>query len=429
MQKFDVAIIGGGILGLTAAHELVKNKLKIVIIEKNNYLGGFLQTIKAGKGYVETYYHHFFTSDNHLFEKLKELKIDKNLEWNYASTAFLFDEGIYELSSPHHIFSFKPLTLKEKIQFIWLMLKIKFSKNNEKLDHISAKDWIISNSSKSLYKKMFEPLLKSKFGKKATEISASWLIERINMRSKRSLKGEKLAYLKGSCKILVDALEKEIRKMGAKIIVNANLEKIEKKQDFELTVNGEILEAKAVISTIPLGLLRKYKLFDEKFDRKIKKIEYQHSLCILVSLKKSLSRYYWINIAKDSKIGAIIEHTNFQPKELYDGHIIYLAQYPDEDSEVWKQSDEEIWENYFYEMKKLFPQISKGDVNWYKIFRGFDSGVIYKKGFKKNFLGYETPLQGFFIGGQFNMYPERSVNLAIKMGKEIAQRVSKYVKD
>mgnify|MGYP003460947752 FL=1 len=40
MYKYDVAIIGGGLAGLTAANFLVKEGKKVVVLEKSNRLGG-----------------------------------------------------------------------------------------------------------------------------------------------------------------------------------------------------------------------------------------------------------------------------------------------------------------------------------------------------------------------------------------------------
>lgn len=429
MKEFDVVVLGGGITGLTAAQETAKKRLKVAIIEKNSSLGGLLYSIKTGKSYIEAYYHHFFTIDKYLIEKLKELKLDKRIQWNYASTAFLFDDGIYELSAPQQIFFFKPLNIKEKIKFILLMLKVKLTKNPNKLDNVTAKDWIIKNSDKNLYKKMFEPLLKSKFGKKSDKISAAWFVERINLRGDRNLKGEKLGYIKGGFKVLIDAIENDAKKRGVEIITNANIEKIEKNSDvFVLYVNGEEIKAKSIISTIPLAYLQKYGIFDNNFNKKLNKIEYQGSLCILAGFKKQITKYYWTNIVKKSDIGAVVEHTNFQPLNLYDGHLVYIAQYPDNDSLVWSMSEEDIWKKYFSEFKRLFPHVKDEDVKWYKVFKGFDAGVIYKKGFKNNLLTYETPVKGLFIGGLFNMYPERSTNLGIKIGTELAEKAYEYVK-
>ena len=47
---YDIIIIGGGIAGLYTAYNLLKtDNLKILILEKNNYLGGRIKTIKITK--------------------------------------------------------------------------------------------------------------------------------------------------------------------------------------------------------------------------------------------------------------------------------------------------------------------------------------------------------------------------------------------
>ena len=41
---YDIIIFGGGLSGLTLAHELIKKKFKILIIEKDNELGGMVRS-------------------------------------------------------------------------------------------------------------------------------------------------------------------------------------------------------------------------------------------------------------------------------------------------------------------------------------------------------------------------------------------------
>jgi uncharacterized protein with NAD-binding domain and iron-sulfur cluster len=41
---YDIIIFGGGLSGLTLAHELIKKKFKILIIEKDDELGGMVRS-------------------------------------------------------------------------------------------------------------------------------------------------------------------------------------------------------------------------------------------------------------------------------------------------------------------------------------------------------------------------------------------------
>jgi len=43
-KMYNIIIFGGGISGLTLAHELLKKKFKILIVEKDNELGGMARS-------------------------------------------------------------------------------------------------------------------------------------------------------------------------------------------------------------------------------------------------------------------------------------------------------------------------------------------------------------------------------------------------
>jgi len=74
-----VAIIGGGILGLTLAYELSHKGYNVSIIEKNSDWGGLASGLKIGDTYLEKYYHHWFRSDHDIQELIKELGLEHKM--------------------------------------------------------------------------------------------------------------------------------------------------------------------------------------------------------------------------------------------------------------------------------------------------------------------------------------------------------------
>ena len=44
MHDYDIIIFGSGLSGLTLAHELVKRKFKILIVEKDSVFGGMAKS-------------------------------------------------------------------------------------------------------------------------------------------------------------------------------------------------------------------------------------------------------------------------------------------------------------------------------------------------------------------------------------------------
>ncbi|MGB9637621.1 MAG: FAD-dependent oxidoreductase, partial [Microgenomates group bacterium] len=67
-----VAIVGGGICGLTSAYLLGNKGHEIYVFEKERTLGGLAGSFKAENWQwpLEKYYHHFFPSDTEVFSLL-----------------------------------------------------------------------------------------------------------------------------------------------------------------------------------------------------------------------------------------------------------------------------------------------------------------------------------------------------------------------
>jgi len=75
MSKKTVAIVGGGITGLYLAYRL-SPKYQVTVFEKEANLGGLMSAIETGPGWpIDSFYHHFFSSDKKLITLLEELSL------------------------------------------------------------------------------------------------------------------------------------------------------------------------------------------------------------------------------------------------------------------------------------------------------------------------------------------------------------------
>ncbi|MCX8083293.1 MAG: amine oxidase, partial [bacterium] len=157
------------------------------------------------------------------------------------------------------------------------------------------------------------------------------------------------------------------------------------KLDGKWNVNGEDFDA--VVFTAPLPELGE---FAKNF--RLPEISYQSSVCALLSLKKSISDIYWINVDK-ATFGAIIEHTNFMPIEDYGENLVYLASYSTPDGWLFNQNDLEIQKLFLKDLKRF--GVEDKDVNWIKIFKAKYSSPIYERGFIKKITPYRVH-KGFY---------------------------------
>jgi phytoene dehydrogenase-like protein len=78
-RQYDIAIIGGGLSGLVCGIYLAKNGFKVVIVEKNEFVGGYFSSIKYEKYRWDIGFHYLFGCQEQykgiLYYVLKELDI------------------------------------------------------------------------------------------------------------------------------------------------------------------------------------------------------------------------------------------------------------------------------------------------------------------------------------------------------------------
>jgi protoporphyrinogen oxidase len=418
-------IIGGGLAGLAAAYRLA-GKDEIILIEKEPELGGMASSYKIDKYHIEKYYHHIFASDKELISLIEELGLADRLEWLKGTTGYYFNGRIYPMNTPIEIL--KALPLMDIIRLTWLVLKAKSIKDRTPFDNITAKEWIRDTAGESVYNNFFLPLLSSKFGDNKEKVSAAWLLGRVQIRSNRGTKGERLGYMRGGFELLLEKMVENFRNRGG-IIKKGNVSRIEISGGSikGVVVEGNLIECDRVISTVSPRVLQKImetKLLGLNMD-----ISYQGTACALFGLtEKIMDDIYWLNIKDDVPFGAVIEHTNFIPESDYGERLMYVTTYfQDLESVLWKSSDEEVIELYMKGLEKLFPGFRK-KIKWWRLRRDIDTAPVYEVGYGKKILPFETRIKGLYLAGMFSdsNYPERSMNGSILAGYKCSEAVLKH---
>jgi protoporphyrinogen oxidase len=427
-NQYDVIVIGGGITGLIAAYELVKRDRSVAVFEETGQPGGVIRPFKVNGYWIEGFYHHLFHQDNLIFNLAKELRL--KITWHITKIAFYYSqEEFYAFSSFLDFFSFRKLSLRERFKLGKFLAKIFLTRNVDYLANHPAKDWLISCVGEHIYAIFFEPMLRAKFGMYADEIGADWILGRLKMRSGHTCRGEKLGYIRGGFGCLIGRLAEEIENAGGKIYLSSKVCRIITESASVAGVSikdGRKFYANHILSTVPPENLLELIDFPEDYSKKIKELEYQGTICVIIAMDKELTEYYWINMMnRELKFNALIEHTNFQSSVNYGEHIIYLASYPDRDSTIWNLSKEEIIKEYLGSLKAAFPSFDKEKVKWAKVIDSRNAGLIYRAGIKKKLPDIRTPIHNLFIGGMFNAYPKRSINTCAQIALKCIDRITR----
>src|SRR5690349_24946693 len=110
----NIAIIGAGFTGLSAAYQLVKQGHKVTIFEKDTHPGGLALGYqeKNWDCTLEHHYHHWFTNDKFILGLAKEIKHTVLIK--RPKTSVYIDGRIFQLDSPKEVLLFPTLSVAER---------------------------------------------------------------------------------------------------------------------------------------------------------------------------------------------------------------------------------------------------------------------------------------------------------------------------
>ena len=269
MKEYDVLIIGGGVSGLMAGIELAKNGKKVILLEKENVVGGQCKTeiLQSGdETYRFDYGGHRFITNNEVLLSFVEEILGDDLLIAKRSSVILHQNRVYEY----------PLNLKNlfKVAPLKLLLgaffdTVKILLNLVKPDDKNFKSWITSRFGKTLYSNFFGPYTKKLWGIEPENLSSHWAGQRISLidlkdvLKKLLFKNKKTArtyaisyrYPKYGFGGLPKKMAKKFEDLGGKIVVNEEVKSFEFDKHSIKTIytNNSSYKAKNIISTMPIN--------------------------------------------------------------------------------------------------------------------------------------------------------------------------------
>ncbi|WP_136686749.1 NAD(P)/FAD-dependent oxidoreductase [Halorhabdus amylolytica] len=432
-----IGVVGGGVAGLAGARRLQERGYDVTVFEASDDLGGLAATYETAGDPVEKFYHHLSKSEETIVEWIEELGLGDNLEWRYGSDAYYVDGVVHPMDKPWEILAYPHLSLYDKFRLGMLVLDVDVRggvpsfdtyERLEDFEDVPVREFILDHTSRGCFERFFKPLLEAKFGDRWESVSAAWLLGRVKFRGERDiLKGELLGYLEGGFGRLIDAMLESVGREN--VVTGARVADlgIEDGAVGSLTVEtGDGTETHdvdaVVVATMPdvLEHLTGYECG----------IDFQGTVCSVISMEQALTDTYWLNIADEAPFGALIEHTNYVSAERYGGeHLLYAVKYvQDLGDELWQKEDEGVEETWLSGIEDLFPDFDRESVNWIETARSPKTAPIYERGYLDMVVPYdlsEDVASGVYYAGMASraQYPERSINGAIVAGEACAERI------
>ena len=123
-------------------------------------------------------------------------------------TGTYYAHDFFKLSTPLDLLRFSPLPFPDRLRLGLLALRARRVKEWRALEDRTAANWLREMGGERVYRVVWEPLLRGKFGDLAEEVAAVWFWNKLKLRggSRGSGGGERLAYYRGGFAALAAAL-------------------------------------------------------------------------------------------------------------------------------------------------------------------------------------------------------------------------------
>jgi protoporphyrinogen oxidase len=421
-----IAIIGAGVGGLSAAHDLQKAGHKVTIFEGADHVGGLASGFKEPDWdwSVEQFYHHWFQTDSDMLGLIRELGWQDKVIFPHPKTVMYYNGGFYPLDSIWAALTFPGFTFPEMVRFGLITVYLRYVAHWQPLEKYTADDWMKRAYGEKLYGQQFEPLLIGKFGPHYKDVNMAWFWARLKARTTR------LGTFQGGFQAFCDALAENLRQRGVEIRLSTSIERIipmpaggmklalpDGMQQFErcLVTAGPNLLARLAPS-LPLEYLRG-----------LIELKSMGAVVLVLALTHQLSEegYYWYNIPKSAGYPflALVEHTNFLKPDYFGGdHIVYCGDYLDPEHEYFKLSKEELLMRFLPILPRFNRKFTPAWVRKSWLFRTNYAQPVPLVNHSQNIPAIRTPIPGLYFASMSQVYPwDRGTNFAVQIGRKAAR--------
>ncbi len=426
-----IAVVGGGIAGLSAANDLLDGGHQVIVFEAGDFTGGLAAGFKDETWLwpLEHYYHHLFTSDKDIINLVDELGFRDRLFFPRPVTSVLYQDRIVPFDSPKAWITFPGFNLLDVARFGLVSAYLRFSNPWRSLEKHTADAWLRRWYGDKIYQLTWRPLLIGKFGPYYRQANMAWMWARLKVRSPR------LGYFEGGFQAFVDRLTGAVREKGGQIQLNSPVTSIIPAADGRLTLAvGEQATSfdQCLVTTSPQLLQKMVPDLPAGYAGQLAQLKSMGAVVLVLALKHQLMKEtYWLNLPADSadkrQTGipflALVEHTNYIDRVHYGGdHIVYCGDYVVPDHAYFDMSKQELEELFTGVLSRFNPNFRPEWIRRSWLFRTRYAQPVPVVNHSKYIPDQRTPIPNLYFASMSQVYPwDRGTNYAVQIGRRAAR--------
>ncbi|MFN3330979.1 MAG: NAD(P)/FAD-dependent oxidoreductase [Caldilinea sp.] len=409
-----LAIVGGGIMGITLAYYLAKTGVSVDVFEASDTLGGLAGPLTLPDGVeVDRFYHAILSSDAHLIDLCRELGIDGQMRFRETRTGFYHDRSIYSMNNIVEFLRFPPLGWIDRFRLGVTVLAAQRVRDWQELESVSVEEWLIRLGGRNTYQNIWRPMLAAKFDGDFTDVPATWIWSRL-VRVKSTRQGasqkEGAGHIIGGYITLIKAMAQRIEAAGGRIHLKTPVQEvcIENGVATGVRLADGVYRFDAVVVTSQVPIFRRLiPAATQEYHDFLGKTEYLGIVCPLLVMDRPLTGYWTLNIT-DERIpftGVIETTTYIDPAYVGGHHLVYLPKYTAPGSTLIAKSDDEIQAMWMENLRAMFPDFDAASVRYFLVHRERYVEPLHGLNSAHLIPAVETPVERLFLVTTAQIYP------------------------
>ena len=410
MSRPSVGIVGGGILGLTAAYRLAQAGLEVTLVERAPDLGGLVGSFELGGRRVDRFYHVILPMDDRVIGLATELGLGERFRFRGTKVGFYDDGRLFSMTSPKEFLTFPLLSLLDRLRLARFVLRCQLTKDYAELDDLPLLEWLEHRCGKRVVERLWRPLLDSKFDGRYEDLPATYIWSRTRRMGKtRDRSGrEMMGWLEGGYQALVDALELRVRELGGEVHAGTPVEQIAgaNGRATGLVVGGRFRPFDFVLCTLAPPQARRLLAPELAALAPDDHCRYLGVVCLLLRVTRSVSPYYHLNITdRRVSLTTIVETTHVVDPEYVGGTLLYVSKYVDPSHPDQERPLEELRREYLAHARTILPDLRNEEIIDAVVQRARVTEPVHLLGGVKR-LPDMFPLPGLALASTAHVYPE-----------------------
>lgn len=422
-----VAVIGGGLTGLTAAYALGQAGHSVELFEAAAELGGQARTFALRGTRLEAFDHHLCPGDRDVLDLAAELGLRDWVAWSPPRTGLLYQGRIYPLDTARDLRRLRPLRPWNRLRLGLVRLFLLRYEGWPALEGYTALEWLRRWTGRPACEIVWRALLRGEFGDAFEEVSLASFWGRL----RRQQRGERLGYPPGSFQTLIDALARAIAAQGGRIYTGARVRMLQQEgwrvRHLYVREDWRPGPFDVVVATVPSPVIRQLApFFSREYGSLLRAARYQTALGLVLQLKRPLFSAYRLFIGSPPcPFAQAVEHTNLAAPEVYGGrHLLYLTSFLAPDHDHLALSPEELLRTYLPGLQRINPAF---DLDWIEeCWRFADAAAqpVAPLDYSVLLPPHRTSVPNLFLANSAQLYPEgRGVNGSVRLGRKVARLV------